>query len=104
MMDEHDLWQTWDTFGARLTWLTVLRRTETEHGQRVAQQTLDALPSVTALQALQANAQLVELVIGRRWYVMQAARETGATWIEVGAALGMTGQEAEDWYRDKIAH
>jgi hypothetical protein len=103
-MDERELWQTWDTFGTRLTWLTVLRRTDTEQGQRVAQRTLDELPSVTALEALTANAQLVELLVSRRWYVMQAAREAGATWTDVGVALGMSTEEAQDWYRDKIAH
>ena len=103
-MDERDFWQTWDTFGSRLTWLNVLRRAETEQSQRVAQQTLDSLPPVTALQALTANAQLVELLIGRRWYVIQAAREASASWDDVGTALGLTAQEAEDWYRDKIAH
>ena len=55
-MDERELWQTWDTHGSRVTWLTVLRQADTEQGQRVAQQTLDSLPQVTALQALTANA------------------------------------------------
>ena len=79
-------------------------KADTEQGQQTAQQTLDALPGVTALQALTANAQLVELLVGRRWYVIQAAGEAGASWDDVGVALGMSGQAAEDWYRDKIAH
>src|SRR3954468_23557452 len=103
-MDERELLQTWDTFGSRLTWLNVLRHADTEHGQRIAQHTLDALPGVTALQALTANAQLVELLIGRRWNVIQAAREASASWDDVGTALGLTAQEAEAWYRDKIGH
>ena len=103
-MDEKDLWQTWDTFGSRLTWLNVLRQADTEQARRVAQQVLDGLPRVTAIEALAANAQLVELLIGRRWYVIMAARESGARWEDIGGALGMSAQEAEDWYRDKIAH
>ena len=88
-MDERDLWQAWDTFGSRLTWLNVLRHADTEQGQQIAQRTLDALKRV---------------LVGRRWYVIQAAREAGASWNDVGTALGMSGQAAEDWYRDKIAH
>src|SRR5688500_14602444 len=102
-MEEHELWQTWDTYGSRLTWLEVLRRASTEQAQRVAQRTLDELPSVTAIQALTANAQLVELLVSRRWYVMQAAREAGASWADVGVALGLSAQEAEGCYRDRIA-
>jgi hypothetical protein len=33
---------------------------------------------------------------------MQAAREAGASWSEIGAALGMSKQGAQDWYRRKI--
>lgn len=103
-MDERQLWQVWDTFGSRLTWLTVLRQADTERAQRVAQQVLDGLPQVVALEALSANAQLVELLVSRRWYVMQAAREAGASWDEIGRALGQSGQEAESWYSATIAH
>jgi hypothetical protein len=35
--------------------------------------------------------------------VMQAAREAGASWSQIGASLGMTKQGAQDWYRRKIA-
>ena len=70
----------------------------------MAQQVLDRLPSVVALEVLAANAQLVELLVGRRWYVMQAAREVGASWGDIGAALGLSAEDAESWYRDKIAH
>jgi hypothetical protein len=78
-VDEKDLWQTWDTFNSRLTWLELLRRAGTEQSQRVAQLALDELPPVAALEALKANAQLVELLISRRWYVMQAALEAHGT-------------------------
>ena len=58
----------------------------------MAQQVLDRLPSVVALEVLAANAQLVELLVGRRWYVMQAAREVGASWGDIGAALGLSAE------------
>jgi hypothetical protein len=70
--------------------------------RHVAERTLAELPVVTAVEALEANGQLVQLLIGRRWYVMQAARETGASWADIGAVLGMPGPEARDWYRDRI--
>jgi hypothetical protein len=52
--------------------------------------------------ALTANVQLVELLV-RRWYVIQAAREAGTSWEDIGAALGMSADEATDWYRGTIA-
>jgi hypothetical protein len=77
--------------------------TEAIEGGEVAERALNELPDVSALDALEANRQLVELLIGRRWYVMRAAREAGASWSEIGAALGMSKQGAQDWYRRKIA-
>jgi hypothetical protein len=41
-------------------------------------------------------------LVGRQWYVIQAARETGASWDDIGTALGVGAQEARDWYRDRI--
>lgn len=100
--DEAALLNIWQMFGSRLTWAT-----ESKMGVDravAAEQTLADLPHVTALEALRANAHLVGLLTGRRWYVMQAAREAGATWDEIGEALGMSRQGAYDWYRRKISH
>jgi hypothetical protein len=69
----------------------------------VVRRALDESPAVTALQALAANAQLVDLLTGRRWYVMQAAREEGAEWAEIGEALGVSKQAAWEFYKRKIA-
>lgn len=66
------------------------------------QRALDELPEVDALDALAANAALVSLLTGHRWFVMRDAREDGATWEEIGAALGMTKQGAQDFYRRRI--
>ena len=38
------------------------------------------------------NAELCKLLMDRRWYVMQAAREQGAGWEEIGATPGMRRQ------------
>lgn len=63
---------------------------------------LAQIAEVSALQALRANRRLVELLTGRRWSVMQYAREAGASWAAIGDALEMTKQGAIDWYRRKI--
>jgi hypothetical protein len=102
-MDEHECWQRWNTVGSRLLWQGVLAKAADERGRRVARQTLAEFPPVTAVEALAANAQLVTLLTGRRWYVMQAAREEGATWDAIGTALGMTGEAAQASYREQIA-
>jgi hypothetical protein len=56
----------------------------------------------SALDALRANAELVDLLTGRRWMVMQDAREAGATWEQIGQALGMSRHAARSWYKRKI--
>ena len=63
---------------------------------------LAMLAEVSALQALSANRRLVDLLTGRRWSVMQYAREAGASWAAIGEALEMTKQAALDWYKRKI--
>jgi hypothetical protein len=59
-------------------------------------------PEVSALDALRANTELVDLLIGRRWMVIQDAREAGATWEQIGQALGMSRRAARNWYKRKI--
>ncbi|MFF0547267.1 hypothetical protein ACFYTF_30990 [Nocardia thailandica] len=64
---------------------------------------LAKLAEVTDLQALSANRRLTDLLTGRRWLVMQEARENGVSWAAIGDALGITKQGAIDWYKRKIA-
>jgi hypothetical protein len=56
----------------------------------------------SALNALRANTELVDLLTGRRWMVIQDARESGATWEQIGQALGMSRHAARNWYKRKI--
>jgi hypothetical protein len=87
-------------------WRRVLEKAAREPGLSdfvaVAEGALAELPEVSAVQALEADRKLVELLIGRRWMAMQDAREADATWADIGEALGMSRQAAWDWYQRKI--
>ena len=73
-----------------------------EEAARTARAALAELGEASALDSLRANAQLVRLLTGWRWFVMQQAREEGATWDQIGEALGMTRQAAWEWYKRNI--
>lgn len=97
--DEQELYRLWNAYGARMTWA---RAVEKGADADIAAGAVAELPNVTAIDALEANRRLISLLTGRRWYVIQEAREAGATWDEIGEALGMTRQGAHDWYRRAI--
>lgn len=106
-MDERDLLAVWNVPGQRRMWEKVLAHTETEgngEGAAAARQELGRLPQVSELDALRANARLVAMLEGRRWLEMQAAREHGASWADIGEALGMSRQGAWEWYQRHIEH
>jgi len=63
---------------------------------------LDRIAPVSAMQALRANQRLAEIALTSRWIFIRDAREEGASWSAVGAALGMTKQAAWSWYREQI--
>lgn len=98
--DTADLMRVWDDYSRRGVWESVRER---GGNPAIVASALAKLSEVTPLEALEANRRLVGLLTGRRWYVMQAAREAGATWLAIGEALGMTKQGAQDWYRRTIA-
>lgn len=101
--DERELIALWHTHQCRATAQRVLSHPKAAE-QRTAMWTriLDETASVTALEALGANHLLVDLLTERRWLVMRDAREGGASWTQIGAALGMSKQGAQDWYQRKI--
>jgi hypothetical protein len=55
-----------------------------------------------ALDALSANASLVERLSTERWLVMRAARDAGASWDQIGTALGTSRQSAWEFLRRKL--
>lgn len=85
--DEHELWAVHQAADAYATW------------ERAADATRPAPPLVTPLEALAVTHRLAEALAARRWAGMRRAREHGATWRELGDALGMTKQAAQEWYR-----
>jgi hypothetical protein len=60
------------------------------------------LPGIAGLDALRASRRVVDLLTAARWHMMRQAREEGASWNDIGQALGMTRQAAHDFYRRKI--
>jgi hypothetical protein len=100
--DVPDLIRSWEDFNSGETWREVAAKNPGSSHAAAAARVLAQLPEVTALDALRANAKAVDLLTGRRWYVMKSAREAGATWAQIGEALGMTKQAAHDFYRRKI--
>jgi hypothetical protein len=98
--DLDELLKVWHDYGLRSTWKDIA---QTGGRAEVVASWLALTPEVGPLEALEVNQRMVDLLIGRRWYVMRDAREAGKTWSEIGAALGMSKQGAQDWYRRAIA-
>jgi hypothetical protein len=63
---------------------------------------LAELPGVKGLDALRASRRVVELLTGARWHLIRQSREEGASWSDIGKALGMSRQAAHDFYRRKV--
>lgn len=104
--DEQQLLDVWTAPSERRLRERTLDRVRAEGDERATrriEEHLAELPDVTPLDALRANHALVGLLAGRRWIEIRAAREQGNTWEQIGAALGMSRQGAQDWYRRKIA-
>ncbi|MDQ0030911.1 hypothetical protein [Arthrobacter bambusae] len=99
--DVHELLTVWEDFNRGETWREA-SAIGGDEAREAAAHFLAEVREVAALQALRANARAVELLTARRWYVMKSAREAGATWAQIGEALGITKQAAYDFYRRKI--
>ena len=75
---------------------------EDGHPVAILVRALGELPGVTGLEALRASQRVVELLTGARWHMIRQAREEGASWSQVGGALGMSKQAAYDFYQRKL--
>jgi hypothetical protein len=99
--DERELMALRDTYFHRRSYADMLAKA-TPDRRGLWEASLAETAEVTPLQALAAGHRLARLLTGGRWYLMQDAREAGASWTEVGAALEMSKQGAADWYARKI--
>lgn len=99
--DVHELLKVWEDFN-RGESSPGFSSIASDQAREAAAHFLTEVSEVAALEALRANAKAVELLTARRWYVMKSAREGGATWAQIGEALGITKQAAHDFYRRKI--
>jgi hypothetical protein len=98
-----ELLEMWDREGHRQAWKQVLANPDLDQaGREVAEQALAECRDSSPLLALAANAELVKLLAGRRWFVMRDAREEGSTWEEIGQSLGVSAEDARAYYRGKI--
>src|SRR3954447_25273336 len=86
-----DLLGTWQAWSTRDTFTRLAEAAaaagEQERAARL-RATADAEPSVSAVQALAAQHELVSLLAGWEWQTVRAAREDGASWAEIAQAIG----------------
>jgi hypothetical protein len=90
-MEMRELLEIWELYLQR-------RRLEAE-GDEAG---LAALPEVTALDGLRANADLVSRLTVQRWIAMKDAQDQGASLEQIGGELGVTRQSAWEFMQRKI--
>jgi hypothetical protein len=94
-MDMKELLEVWELYLER-------RRLESEPDDPQAVETLAALPEVTALDGLLANADLVSRLTVQRWIAMKDAQDQGASLEQIGNELGVTRQSAWEFLQRKL--
>lgn len=93
--------EVWETYEVRAMHARALERPRfpDPDADAALRRRLDEMPMVPALYALGANAAVVQDLIDGRWEAMRAARQDGATWEQIGRALRITKQGAQDFYK-----
>lgn len=89
-----DLLTTWENWSARDQLVHILASTPTDEQRAILQPTLEDMAQVDALDALHDAAELVALLSGWQWQAIHAARVAGASWEQVGQAIGTTSDSA----------
>lgn len=100
-----DLLNTWQEWSYRNLLHSSLDRATADgnaESQAVLLRALDRAPTVQPLDALVANHELSSLLRGWQWHAVRAAREAGATWPQIAAALHTTPEQARADYLRKI--
>jgi hypothetical protein len=96
-------WETWQAWSDAEAMRTARRRTW-ERGASPA--VFDQHPEWTQgpgpLEALAANREVVEHLVGWRWGAVREAREQGHGWAEIGSALGVDAEQARQFYLERV--
>jgi hypothetical protein len=96
-------WETWQAWSDAEVMRTTRTRTAAR-GQSLA--AFDQHPEWTQgpgpLEALAANREVVDQLVGWRWAAMREAREQGYGWAEIGAAFGVDAEEASRFYLERV--
>ena len=96
-------WETWQGWSDAEAMRTARTRMA-ERGESLA--VFDQHPEWTQgpgpLEALAANREVVEHLVGWRWAAMREAREHGHSWAKIGAALGVDAEQARRFYLERV--
>ena len=96
-------WATWQAWSQTEAMRTARQRTGAR-GESLA--VFDQHPEWTQgpgpLQALAANREVVDQLVGWRWGAMREARQQGHGWTAIGAALGVDAAQARQVYLERV--
>jgi hypothetical protein len=99
--------ETWDAWSLSDTMRTLLGQARAD-GDRATLALFAQHPQWTQgpgpLDALAANRELVDRLVGWRWLAVRRARQDGHPWTAVGAALGVTAEQARRDFLDRLEH
>jgi hypothetical protein len=96
-------WETWQAWSDAEAMRAARRRTA-KRGESLT--VFDRHPEWTQgpgpLQALAANREVVDDLVGWRFGAMREAREQGHGWAAIGAALGLNDEQARRFYLEQV--
>jgi hypothetical protein len=97
--------ETWDAWSLADTMRTLLAKARAE-SDRATLALFEQYPDWTQgpgpLDALAANRELVDRLVGWRWLAVRRARQDGHGWAAVGHALGVTAEQARRDFLDRL--
>jgi hypothetical protein len=99
-------WEAWQAWSAADTWRQVLQRARQQgNTETVAllEQRPELLEGPDPLQALWANREVTEALVGWRWHAMRHARQQGHSWQEIATAVGLEVEQARQFYAAAVA-
>ncbi len=94
MTNLRQLLATWENWSAHDTLARALANITTEDSRERITRSLAETPAVSALDALRASANFIELLTGWQWQAIYAARQEGASWAQIGAAMHISDDGA----------